>query len=97
MKNFTKVQRIAVAILLITDAVKSEALEPLGIKKAQADGWAKYLLDRKITFEDAMDIFQNGDIDVSINHLLSLCIDQRFFTKKTKDIGEEQCEKEKPV
>lgn len=85
MKNFNKVQRIAVAILLVTDAVTSEDLEPLGIKKAQADSWAKHLLDKKISFQDAMDVFQNSDIDVSINHLLALCIDQRFFTKKTKE------------
>lgn len=47
MKNFTKVQRIAVVILLVTDAVKSEDLETLGIKKA-LDTRAKHLLDKQI-------------------------------------------------
>lgn len=92
MKNFTKVQRIAIAILLVTDAVKSEDLEPLGIKKSQADAWEKHLLDKKISFQDAMEIFQNGDTDASINHLLALCIDQRYFTKKAKLSEETQVE-----
>lgn len=95
MKNFTKVQRTAIVILLVTDAVKSEDLEALGIKKAQADTWSKQLLDRKISFQDAMDIFQNGDTDVSINHLLALCIDQRFFTKRPKNNEEAQGEQTK--
>ena len=95
MKNFTKVQRIAVAILLVTDAVKSEDLESLGIKKAQADTWAKHLLDKQISFQDAMDIFQNGDTNASINHLLALCIDQRYFTKKTKESEEVPSEQKK--
>lgn len=95
MKNFTKVQRIAVAILLVTDAVKSEDLETLGIKKVQADTWAKHLLDKKISFQDAMDIFQNGDTDASINHLLALCIDQRFFTKRPKNNEDVQGEQKK--
>ena len=95
MKNFTKVQRIAIAILLVTDAVKSEDLEALGIKKVQADTWAKHLLDKQISFQDAMDIFQNGDTDVSINHLLALCIDQRFFTKRPKNNEEVPSEQKK--
>jgi len=84
MKNFTKIQRIAIAILLVTKGVKSEELEPLGITKSQADSWARYLLDKHITFQDALDIYHEGDTEVSINHLLTLCLDQRFFTKSPK-------------
>ncbi|MEO2282043.1 hypothetical protein [Pseudoalteromonas pernae] len=95
MKNYTKVQRIAIAILIVTEAVSSEELESIGIKKSQADAWAKHLLDKQISFQDAMDIFQNRDTDASINHLLALCIDQRFFTKRPKHDEEAQGEQKK--
>lgn len=84
MATYTKIQRTAFAILIVTDGVKSEDLEKLGVTKTNADAWAKQLLERTLTFQDALDIYQKGDSEVSINHLLALCLDQRFYTKKPK-------------
>ena len=81
MNNFTKVQRTAFAILIITGAIESSDLEPLGISKSQADAWVRALKDRKISFEEAYEACQNYDLDKSINYILAMCLDKRHYTK----------------
>ena len=81
MNKYTKVQRTAFAILIITGALESSGLEPLGISKSQAETWVRALKDRKISFEEAYDACQNYDLDKSINYILAMCLDKRHYTK----------------